>query len=141
MIVDANVLVSAAIGNSLGLVVNLAQDGHDLIVPSEQFREAESNGLRLAGERGFDGSLLIGAVLDLVQPIDTGVYAQFEPSARARLDKAPKAQRDWPLLALALATGDAIWTNDGDLSGTGVMIWKTTNIRFVPTAIPSSELN
>ena len=132
MIIDANVLVSAAIGSSLPLIARLDGDGHDLLVPAEQFREAELNGLRLAGEREFDGPVLLGSVLDLVQRIDNQLYAQFAQTARSRLDPAPKAQKDWPLLALAIATGDAIWTNDPDLFGTGVTTWKTINIGFVP---------
>lgn len=140
MIVDSNVLLSGVIGNSLALIAAVERDGHDLLVPSEQVREVELNGLRLAEEHGLNAPLLIGLVLDLVQRVEIGVYGQFESVARVRLDQTPKAQKDWPLLALALATGDAIWTNDRDLFGTGVVTWTTRNIGFVPAlAAPAGE--
>ncbi|WP_375392068.1 PIN domain-containing protein [uncultured Sphingomonas sp.] len=141
MILDANVLVSAVIGNSFALIATIQQSGHDLFVPTEQFREAELNGLRLAGERGMNAPLLVSLVLNLVQPVETALYQRFEQAARQRLDSALKAQKDWPLLALALATGDAIWTNDKDLFGTGVVTWKTINIQFAQAATSPPEVN
>lgn len=141
MIVDANVLVSAVLGSSFILFEGVQRRGHDLLAPIEQYREAELNGLRLAAEVGCDGPRLVGLVLDLVQPIEGEFYKHLEHIARARLDKALKAQKDWPLLALALATGDAIWTNDKDLFGTGVVTWKTINIQFARAATSPPEVN
>lgn len=54
-------------------------------------------------------------------------YVDLELEARGRLQ--PAGQKDWPLVALALASGDQVWSNDVDLFGTGIAVWNTYNIR------------
>jgi predicted nucleic acid-binding protein len=39
-------------------------------------------------------------------------------------------ESDWPVLAIALALGCAIWSEDQDFFGTGVAVWTTSRIEI-----------
>ena len=53
------------------------------------------------------------------------LYLSFEPVARRRVPRDP---RDWPTVALALALGAGIWTEDGDFLGCGLPTWTTATL-------------
>ena len=62
----------------------------------------------------------------LVVPIPDGVFQSFEAIARERL--RGRDEDDWHILALALALGSPIWTEDTDFFGIGATTWKTSSI-------------
>ena len=125
LIVDANVLVSAAIGRSRTLLRDTVERGVDLLVTDAALIEVRRVLIRLSvSRRVVDGELEQFAALMLA--LDAASYAPFEPAARARLH--PRAQPDWPTLAAALAFGADIWSNDRDFFGTGVAVWSTRNV-------------
>ncbi|MBR8833027.1 MAG: hypothetical protein DSM106950_03025 [Stigonema ocellatum SAG 48.90 = DSM 106950] len=39
-------------------------------------------------------------------------------------------EKDWSIVALALAFGCPIWTEDQDFFGTGIATWRTKNIEI-----------
>ena len=126
MIVDANVVVSATLGRSHALLLAIFDHGIALWIPAHQFREVKLVVTRIALQRGLDHRKLLHWVDAIIIPIPVDLYAGFETDARARLGTG--GQKDWPLLALALASGQEIWSNDVDLFGIGVAVWNTKNI-------------
>jgi predicted nucleic acid-binding protein len=83
----------------------------------------------LSSKRGSDPGkalALLRALRGPVELIGSEVYSQFESAARERLgDRDPD---DWPILALALAIGCPIWTEDTDFFGCGVRTWTTSRV-------------
>lgn len=132
MIVDANVIVSASLGKSQPLVLSIAQRHGMLLIPEQQFREARLVTEARLATLGIDDATAFGWTENVVLPIPNDWYDDGEAEARARL--RPAGQKDWPLIALALASGDAVWSNDDDLFGTGIVVWNTHNIKRATSA-------
>ncbi len=63
----------------------------------------------------------IDALQVVVVPLDADVYGLFKQEAKRRI--GTRDQRDWSLLALALALDCPVWTEDNDFFGTGVVTW------------------
>ena len=57
--------------------------------------------------------------------VPAAFYADLEEEARRRIPRDP---RDWPTVALALALGAGIWTEDGDFLGCGLPTWTTATL-------------
>jgi hypothetical protein len=55
-----------------------------------------------------------------------GFYADFEEHSKRRIGS--RDADDWPVVALALALGADIWTEDTDFFGSGVAIWTTETV-------------
>lgn len=126
MIVDANVMVSAALGRSFPLLAEARRRGLPLHAPVRQFLETRSVIDRIAGEG--QGTREVERLLHFVDPIPEEMFAPHETAARQRLREG--GQSDWPVVAAALATEMDVWSNDTDLFGTGVAIWSTLNIQY-----------
>jgi predicted nucleic acid-binding protein len=129
LIVDANVMVGAALGRSMPLFLDLLERGVEVLAPVPMLREAKARIDRDAKlvEGEADGRL--AELLDVVISLPLEEFAAHEQAARDRLE--PHSQSDWPLLAAAMALEADIWTRDRDLFGTGVALWATRNVRFV----------
>jgi len=138
MIVDANVVVSASLGGSLPFVLSIIDAMGALMIPEHQMREARLVTATKAPNRGRDPMLAFRWAETTLLPIPASWYAGLEDDARARL--WPAGQKDWPLVALALASGDAVWTNDTDLFGTGIVTWNTHNIGRARPAAPNAAI-
>lgn len=126
MIVDADPIVSACLGRSQPLFVALIAAGEDLYVPEHQMREAWLVTRREALRHGRDPDALLAWTQQALTPVPTEFYIGFEQEACDRLGEA--GRKDWPLVALALASGEPVWSNDVDLFGTGIVVWTTHNI-------------
>lgn len=129
LIVDANVMVGAALGRSMPLFIDLIERGVEVLAPVPMLREAKARIDRDANLTEGEPDRRLAELLDLVIALPVEAFAAHEQAARDRLE--PHSQSDWPLLAAALALDAAIWTRDRDLFGTGVPLWATRNIRFV----------
>jgi len=139
MIVDANPIVTACLGRSQYLFDSLIAEGEDLYVPEHQMREAWLITAREGRARGRDPDQIFSWTSRALMTIPAETYLAFEEEARGRLGSG--GQRDWPLVALALASGDAIWTNDVDLFGIGIAVWNTHNIRRGRPTVPTPSIN
>ena len=56
-------------------------------------------------------------VARLVQTVEADTYSSLETIARERISQ--RDEDDWPVLAVALALGCPIWTEDTDFFGCG----------------------
>jgi predicted nucleic acid-binding protein len=129
LIVDAKVMVGAALGRSMPLFLDLVERGVEVLAPLPMLREAKARLDRDAKLIEGEAEARLAELLDLVMPLPIEAFAAHEQTARDRLE--PHSQSDWPLLAAALALDADIWTRDRDLFGTGVALWATRNLRFV----------
>ena len=129
LIVDANVMVGAALGRSMPLFIDLLERGVEVLAPLPMLREAQARIDRDAKLIGGEADRRLAELLDVVILLPVEEFAAHEQAARERLQ--PHGQSDWPVLAAAMALEADIWTSDRDLFGTGVALWATRNIRFV----------
>lgn len=129
LIVDANVMIGAALGRSMPLFIDLLERDVEVLAPLPMLREAKARIDRDAKLSEGEADRRLAELLDIVMPLPVEAFASHEQAARDRLE--PHSQSDWPLLAAALALDADIWTRDRDLFGTGVSLWATRNIRFV----------
>ena len=64
----------------------------------------------------------------MIERVEAEIYGIFEDQARQRL--LGRDEQDWPILATALALGCAIWSEDSDFFGTGVVVWTTNRVEI-----------
>lgn len=118
VVVDANVVVSALIGGRAQLVL-ASPLGPTCIAASAVADEVLAHLPAIAERRGLDPTLVTAALA--VIPIEWHAAADYDHH-RAEAERliAARDPDDWPTVALALATGFPIWTQDKDFSITGI---------------------
>jgi predicted nucleic acid-binding protein len=140
LIVDANILLGAVLGQSLPLLAEIAARDSVLLVPARMIAEARgvvADTARIPAPGAFERLLLAESLVTALEPLH---YEHLEAQARARL--IGQGEKDWPLIASALALDAPVWSNDKHLWGTGVAVWVTRNIRFWNDAdLPMAESN
>jgi predicted nucleic acid-binding protein len=135
LVLDANILVRAVLGRRVFELLNQYYSTTAFFAPDEAFTDAEKYLPPIFAARGLDwdvGAAVLGRLPTLVQPVELAVYSEFEAQARRRI----RDDRDWPVLATALALDCPVWTEDQDFFGSGVATW-TTNT--VPLYLASTE--
>lgn len=129
LVVDANILVRAVLGKRVREVIERYAGKASFLVADVAYGEAQDHLPALFIRRGGDPAKAL-AVLSwlagLVDLIGSEVYGEFESEARERL--AQRDPEDWPTLALALAIGCPIWTEDTDFFGCGVATWTSSRV-------------
>ena len=120
LIVDANVMVGAALGRSMPLFIDLLERDVEVLAPLPMLREAKARIDRDASLIEGEADRRLAELLELVIVLPLEAFAAHEQAARERLE--PHSQSDWPLLAAAMALEAGIWTADRDLFGTGVAV-------------------
>jgi predicted nucleic acid-binding protein len=126
LIVDANILLGAVLGQSLPFLAEIASRDAVLLVPARMMLEARSVAADKRRVPLADALDRLAAAEAMVTVLDEAHYAYLEEMARERLEGS--GLKDWPLLAASMALEAPIWTNDRDLFGTGVAVWHTRNI-------------
>ncbi len=128
LFVDANILVRCSVGRAGFNVAELLARGIVLATTDAQAREAEHVLHHVFGLAKDDAAAEMAAVVSSMEIYQAPTYRPQEATARARIHY--KNVKDWPILAAAIATGAAVWTDDRDFFGTGVATWTTRNIKF-----------
>lgn len=135
LVVDTSVLVGELLRASGR--ERLGDERLELFHPEQMWGETQVElPRRIAAfirRRGIEpgiGDELTAACLTAVETnvaiLDEAVYSALEDEARPR---SLRDQRDWPVVASALALGAAIWTNDNDFLGTGIATWTTESLQ------------
>lgn len=118
VVADANVVVAALIGGRARLVL-VSPLGPACIAASAVADEVLEHLPGIAKRRGLDPMLVTAALA--VIPIDwhaPATYEELRSDAESRV--GVRDPDDWPTVALALATGLPIWTQDKDFTVTGI---------------------
>lgn len=115
LVLDANILIRAALGPRARGIIERHADHADFFVPVYFADEAREHLPAIVAKRGFDNALVLAAlnaVLDLVHLAEAPMYAGAMDEALARL--AGRDPFDTDVLALALTLECPIWTEDRD---------------------------
>jgi predicted nucleic acid-binding protein len=133
IVLDANILIRAVMGRRVRtLLEQYASAEVRFCAPNQAYSDAEKYLpplLRKRGKVDVDVSATLRYFHHLVEPVDQDSYYLFEDEARKRL--RGRDEDDWPVLAIALALGCPIWTEDVDFFGTGIAVWTTSRIEIL----------
>jgi predicted nucleic acid-binding protein len=131
LVLDANILIRAVLGSRvLGLLRKYAAQV-DLMAPDVAFQEVREHLPGILETRKIPvapAMATLELVARLVQAVEPETYSSFEAIARERISR--RDEDDWPVLAVALALGCPIWTEDTDFFGCGVATWTTDRVEL-----------
>ncbi len=129
LVLDANILIRSVLGQRVRNLLDQFTDSTAFFAPDEAFADAEKYLPPIFERRGLDwavGAAALTALPALVQAVDGDVYGAFEAEARRRI----RDERDWPVLATALALDCPVWTEDADFFGSGIATWTTSTVHL-----------
>jgi predicted nucleic acid-binding protein len=123
VVADANVVLSALIGGRARLVI-ASTHGPRCIAAQAVAIEVARHIPRLAAKRGVDPAPLFAALQ--VMPISWVAAAEYDDlRVEAERRIGDRDADDWPSVALALATGLPVWSQDKDFTVAGVDVYTT----------------
>ncbi len=131
LVLDANILIRAVLGQRVRSILERFAEEVEFLVPGPALEEARHHLVTLVAKHGGDPDkalVLLQAISAFTEVLPLEAFAALESEARRRLgDRDPN---DWPILACALATGAAIWTEDTDFFGCGVATWTSSRVEI-----------
>ena len=110
LVLDANILVRAVLGRRVRTLISKYSNQVSLLAPDIAFEEARRHLPAVLERRNvpfLPAMELLESLGTIVDPVDQDVYQDYEAVSRERL--AGRDVDDWPVLALALSLGCAIW--------------------------------
>lgn len=134
IVLDANILIRAVLGIR---TFSLIADHRDKILFCTSqicYCEVAFHIPNIARKRQIsptveqDALNALNELKRLVTEIGEDIYGGFKQEALNRIRE--RDEKDWSIVALALAFGCPIWTEDQDFFGTGIATWRTKNIEI-----------
>jgi predicted nucleic acid-binding protein len=140
LVLDANILIRAVLGSRVLALLRKYAGRVEFLTPDTAFEEARVKlpGILEPRKVPVDPAMaMLDQLADVVQAVDAETYRSFEHLARERI--ARRNEDDWPVLAVALALGCAIWTEDADFFGCGVATWTTDRVELYLAEVSERE--
>ena len=134
IVLDANILIRAVLGIRTFSLIAEHRDKVLFCTPQTCYREVAFHIPKIAQKRHISPAEeqealdTLSDLKKLVTEIGEDIYADFKQEALNRIRERDK--KDWSIVALALAFGCPIWTEDQDFFGTGIATWRTKNIEI-----------
>ena len=132
VVLDANILIRAVLGRRVRqLLETYGPQGVRFFAPDIAFDDASKYLPALLKKREkplADLSASLKYLRTIIEPVPSELYVIFEDEARQRL--RGRDENDWPILASALSLACAVWTEDTDFFGTGVVVWTTNRVEM-----------
>ena len=134
LVLDANILISAVVGNKIHKIISQSEGEFDFLTAEEAFSDAKQYVPKIISKRGGDNLAIEAATTKLellekfIQTVPVSDFVAFEDVARKVMKT--RDEDDWLYLALALHFDCPIWTEDKDFFGCGVAIWTTNRIKY-----------
>ena len=123
LVADANVLLSAVLGGRARAVLEHPATT-EVLTTATTLAEVEEYAAQLAVKKRLSLDIVLMAVATLpVKVVQREVYEKSIAEARRRIGR--RDPDDVEILALALHTGIALWSNDNDFEDAGIE-WFTT---------------
>jgi len=132
LVLDANIVISAALGQRVRELLAYADDEVSFFAPHIAFDDAERHLPTIATRRGWSAEALadaqgtLAAVKKNVDSVPEEMYQIKKAEALARI--AARDSDDWHFVALALLLDCPIWTHDADYLGSGIPTWTTDTV-------------
>lgn len=130
LVVDANIVLSAALGGRTRPVIIFVRERRQLLTSVEAMSEALNVAMKLpdvpfAAEN-------VTSLLELIDVARGNLYLGRAELAQATLRNAPASRNgsvsDAHILALAWTYDADIWSHDRDFAGTGWPSWSSANL-------------
>lgn len=134
IVLDANILLRAVLGIRTFSLIAKHTDKILFCTPEICYHEVAFHIPNIARKRHLnslqeqEALATLNALKQLVTEIGEDIYGVFRQEALNRIRE--RDEKDWSIIALALAFGCSIWTEDQDFFGTGIATWRTKNIEF-----------
>ena len=132
LIVDANIILSCALGLRGGDVLEFVGRHRLLTISERAVEEIEAVSMRLV-EAGNPSALFASQLVESLKIVADGEYLPLVPEAARALILAPASRNgsssDAHVLALAWRAEADIWSHDRDFAGTGWPSWSSANLR------------
>lgn len=130
LVLDTNILIRAVLGTRVFVLLETYADRIHFVAPELAFEQANARLPEILARRRWTAAAAARLQSEAVRRLSgkvTGVqprrYSYYEAAAQERLARCDVS--DWPFLALSLALGCPLWTEDRDFFGTGVATWTT----------------
>ena len=110
---DANILLAGLFGKRVPTILEKYFETAHLCAPASCLEELQRNAAVVGRGKSLSSIQIQVAVDNLsrrVELVEMRVLAPFEQAARLRIER--RDPTDWPVIALAMATGFPIWTQD-----------------------------
>lgn len=139
LVVDASVLISAAVGRSAGAVRDASR--HLSLITTERVVAEARRRIELGLKRPAL-LVLLDALLEIITVVPIAdlepLLADCEIALRDAVASRNGSTRDAHVLALAWSAEADVWTTDRDFAGAGVATWSTPNlVRALAEAAPA----
>lgn len=131
IVLDANILIRAILGERVPQLLQQYQDQTRYFTTTVCYAEVRRHLPTILKKWGLDPAPFLIAVDTLekvVAPLEEEIFADFAADAKQRIGN--RDEKDWPLLALALALDYPVWTEDKDFFGTGVATWHSQTVEI-----------
>ncbi|MGD0299259.1 MAG: PIN domain-containing protein [Bryobacteraceae bacterium] len=131
LVLDANILIRAALGRRVRSLLETYEDSISFYAPDVCFEDAREYIPQVLASRDSDphaGLAVLQQIELLVQAVDQALYRDFEQLARERM--SARDIEDWPVVAVALMLSVPVWTEDRDFFGSGLATWTTDRVEL-----------
>src|SRR3990167_11093966 len=131
IVLDANVLIRAILGNKVRALITENIENIDFFTPDVCIADAQKYLPLLFEKRSIPiepALVLLRNLTPLLHIVDELVYQRAKDEAQLRIKN--RDIRDWPIVATALTLNCPIWTEDQDFFGTGIPTWTTDRIHI-----------
>ncbi len=131
LVLDANILVSAALGNRVRTIITRFRGDAIFIAPEVCRNDVQRRVPEICRKHDLDQTAafqFLDDVEKVVRFIGQATYAERENDAHARIQA--RDPDDWPVVATALSLDLPIWTEDRDFFGCGVATWITNTVEI-----------
>jgi predicted nucleic acid-binding protein len=134
LVLDANIVISAALGHRVRDLITTADDEVSFFAPQIAFDDAERHLPTITARRGWsadalaDAQKMLEAVRHLVDSVPEEMYQIKKTEALARI--SARDSDDWHFVALALILECPVWTHDTDYLGSGIPTWATNTVQI-----------
>ena len=134
VVLDANILLRAVLGIRTFSLISEHTDKILFCTPEVCYGEVAFHIPNIVRKRQInplqeqEAVATLNDLKQLVTEIGEDIYCGFRQEALNRIRE--RDEKDWSIVALALAFGCPIWTEDQDFFGTGIATWRTKNIEI-----------
>jgi predicted nucleic acid-binding protein len=127
LVLDANIMLSALLGKSFPMLLQMVERGIHLFAPEPQIAEVRKELGRRANASPTWVAAQLARLETVIIPLPTGFFEVHEERARSRLGE--RGQPDWPVIAASFETAAGIWSHDKDFFGSGSPVWSMRVLR------------